>query len=200
MFMELLQSLGNSLQTMLLSIGALGVALSCGMIFIQSIIPCMPLGVFITGIFYSYGNSVGLLMCWISTCLGCITSYYWCNRYLRSFIETRFIKKLRKKTQNKIYSVISYIDNLSISSLTLLIACPFTPAFVINIAAGLAGIDKKKFYTALFIGKPFMIYFYGNIGTSLIESMNNPYTVLKVCIMLLAAYGFSKLCDRLVKA
>ena len=76
MFMELLQSLGNSLQTMLLSIGALGVALSCGMIFIQSIIPCMPLGVFITGIFYSYGNSVGLLMCWISTCLGCITSYY----------------------------------------------------------------------------------------------------------------------------
>ena len=61
--MEALQGIGNSVQGILLGIGALGILLSVGVIFIESIIPCMPLGVFITGVFYSYGTLNGLLLC-----------------------------------------------------------------------------------------------------------------------------------------
>ena len=198
--MEALQGIGNSVQGILLGIGALGILLSFGVIFIESIIPCMPLGVFITGIFYSYGTLNGLLLCWIATTLGCITSYHLFNKYIRNFFETKIINKLSQKTQDKIYNIMSYINNLSLSSLTLLIACPFTPAFVLNIAAGLADVDKNKFYMATIIGKPFMIYFFGALGTSLLESINNPYILIKVFIMLSIAYVLSKICDRLVKA
>lgn len=198
--MEFLQNIGSVTQSFLLNNGILGIFISCAIIFIESILPCMPLGVFVTGIFYTYGNFYGLLLCWICTCLGCMASYHLCNKYIRNFIENKFIKKLRKKTQRKIYEVIEYIDGLSISSLTLLVACPFTPAFVLNIAAGLADVDKKKYLTALIVGKPFMIYFFGVIGTSLIESITDPNTIIKVLLMMFVAYGLSKICDKLVKA
>ena len=198
--MELLQNLSNVMQDFLLNQGILGILISCAVIFVESIIPCMPLGVFITGIFYSYGTEYGLIICWLSTILGCMVSYNLCNKYIREFIENKFIKKLGKKSQKKIDHVINYIDNLSLSSLTLLVACPFTPAFVLNIAAGLANVDKKKYLISLVVGKPFMIYFFGTIGTSLLESFNNPYIIIKVIIMLFIAYVLSKVCDYIVKS
>ena len=198
--MNMLQGLANGLQSSLLGIGAYGILLSFAIIFIESIIPCMPLGLFITGIFYSYGNMYGFLICWIATILGCTVSYYLFNRVLSGFLDKVLLSKLNKRTVDKIDDIKSYIGNLSLSSLTLLVACPFTPAFVVNIAAGLTNVDDKKFILSMIIGKPFMIYFYGMIGTSLVDSFSNPYVFIKIGIMLLIAYGLSKLCDRLVKA
>ena len=198
--MNMIQGLGNSLQTALLGAGAYGILLSCALIFVESIIPCMPLGLFITGIFYSYGTLYGFLLCWISTVLGCVTSYYLFNKLLSNFLDKVILKRLSSKTNSKIHDVKSYIGNLSLSSLTLLVACPFTPAFVVNIAAGLTNVDSKKFILSMIIGKPFMIYFYGMIGTSLVDSFNNPYVFIKIGAMLLVAYLLSKVCDRLVKA
>lgn len=198
--MNMIQGIGNSIQTSLLGIGAYGILLSFAIIFVESIVPCMPLALFITGIFYSYGNLYGFLICWSATVLGCLTSYYLFNKVLSNFLDKFLIKRLSKKTNDKINTVKSYISDLSLSSLTLLVACPFTPAFIVNIAAGLTNVDAKKYTLAMIIGKPFMIYFYGAIGSSLIDSFNNPYVLFKIGIMLLVAYGISKICDRLVKA
>ena len=90
------------------------------------------------------------------------------------------------------------IKNMSLASLTVLMAIPFTPAFIVNIAAGLANVGKKKFYIALLIGKAFMVYFWGYIGTSLIESVTNPITLLKVAIITLIAFIVAKISNRLL--
>ena len=50
------------------------------------------------------------------------------------------------------------MTNIDFNTLVVIIAIPFTPAFLVNIAAGLSNIPIKKYIFALLIGKPFMIY------------------------------------------
>ena len=69
---------------------------------------------------------------------------------------------------------------------------PFTPAFVVNIVAGLCKMDFKKYFIALVIGKISMVYFWGYVGKSLLESMTNPLILIKVVGMLVGAYVLSK--------
>ena len=75
---------------------------------------------------------------------------------------------------------------------------PFTPAFLVNIAAGLSKIETKKFILAILIGKIFMVYFWGFIGVSLIESLKNPFILLKVLILLIIAYIVSLFAKKLI--
>ena len=47
------------------------------------------------------------------------------------------------------------VNRLKLEQLVLLMAIPFTPAFLVNIVAGLSSINKSKFLTAVFISKIF---------------------------------------------
>ena len=82
---------------------------------------------------------------------------------------------------------------MSLPSLTVLIAIPFTPAFIINIAAGISNMELKKFFKAIVIGKIFMVYFWGFIGVGLIESIKSPIILIKVILMTLIAFVISKI-------
>ena len=191
--MAFIQELSTNLQIYLLSIGVMGAFLSCGIIVWESILPFMPLCIFISIIFYTFGSFWGFVLCWLCACLGCVISYKVCRSKLRSFVINKFIVRLSDKNQRRINSVIDYITGLSTTSLAVLIALPFTPAFVVNIAAGLANVRKKKFYSALIIGKAFMVYFWGYVGKSLLESMTNLLILIKVIVMLVGAYVLSKI-------
>lgn len=79
-------------------------------------------------------------------------------------------------------------DRLSFSQLVILIAIPFTPAFAVNIVAGLSKIKFKKYLAAIMIGKISLVIFWGYIGTGLIESFKNPTILLYIVIMLVGAY------------
>lgn len=79
-----------------------------------------------------------------------------------------------------------------LSNLVVVIALPFTPAFLINIASGLAGVDKKKFLIAILVGKLSIVYFWGVIGTSFLESMTDIKTIMIISVMLVIAYFVSK--------
>lgn len=68
---------------------------------------------------------------------------------------------------------------------------PFTPAFLINIAAGIARIDTKKYLYALMIGKISLVYFWGYIGVSLIDSLKNPMILIKIVVILVIMYFVS---------
>ena len=78
--------------------------------------------------------------------------------------------------------------NISTGKLLLIIAMPFTPAFVVNIVAGLTKMDFKKYLTALIIGKISMVYFWGFIGSSFIESINNPIILLQIVLVMSITY------------
>ena len=73
------------------------------------------------------------------------------------------------------------------------------PAFAINIAAGLVKMDFKKFALSVLIGKICMVYFWGYVGTGIIESFQDPTILLKIMIMILAAYLATLLINRIIK-
>ena len=76
---------------------------------------------------------------------------------------------------------------------------PFTPAFVVNIVAGLCKMDFKKYLIAIIIGKISMVYFWGYIGTSLVESLTNPLIIVKIVISMVLCYLIYMLVKKVFK-
>lgn len=156
----------------------------------ESIIPALPLGVFVAFNMMAFGNILGFIISWSATITGCILSYFLFSKV----VDKYFLKKINKKKKYKY--LIKRIKNISFSNLVLIIALPFSPAFAINIAAGLSHIEFKKFFTALLIGKLFIIYFWGYIGKSLLESMTDIKTISIIIGMLLFSYIISKVINK----
>lgn len=163
------------------------------LILSESIIPALPLGIFVALNMIAFGNILGFFISWSATVTGCILSYFLFNKV----VDKYFLKKLNKKKKYK--NLIEKIKNISFSNLVLIIALPFSPAFAINIAAGLSKLDFKKFFLALLIGKLSIIYFWGYIGKSLIESITDIKTVTTIIIMLLFSYIISKVINKKFK-
>ena len=161
-----------------------GPILGSFLIIIESIIPVLPLFVFITVIFLAYGCVLGFIISWLCTCLGCLFSYY-----LVKYFAVKFIKPENKKLKK----IVKIINNISYSELVMLIAIPFTPAFLVNMAAGIAKMDTKKFMSAIMIGKISLVLFWGFIGTSLIDSLKDPIILIKIVILVVGAYIISKI-------
>ena len=180
------------LTNFLINIGILGYILSCFCILIESIVPILPLSVFITLLFYKLGIILGFLISYIFTVIGCFMSYKIFNSKLRFKLENHIDKNNRKRL-NKL---LKRINRIKFNNLCLLIALPFTPAFLINIAAGLANIDKKKYIYSLLVGKVFLIIFWGLVGTSLINSIKKPINLLYCIFLLIACFIISKLVEK----
>ncbi len=170
-----------------------GPIIACFLIFIESILPVLPLFVFITIVFIAYGYFFGFILSYILTILGCFFSFFLCRKLLKNFFE----KKIRKN--NNLDKLMQKIETMNFSSLTLLISLPFTPAFLVNIVSSLSKMSFKKFAYAIFIGKIFIVFFWGFIGTSLIESLKNPKIMIVIVIMLLISYLISKLFMKKIK-
>lgn len=192
-FGELVSNLDVYSEAFLSSLGILGAVISCLLIIIESILPILPLCVFVTLVFYKFGPIAGFLLCWTCTCIGCIISFLLCRSKIKGWFERKILNGKKSKQVKKF---MKYIDNISVSGLAILVAIPFTPAFVVNIAAGLSNITTKKFITGILIGKIFMIYFWGYIGTTLIESLTNPIYLVKILVMLLIAFVISKIANK----
>ena len=107
------------------------------------------------------------------------------------FLVKYLANKFFKLDGPKLKKIISMIKRVSFPELVTIIAIPFTPAFLINIAAGMAKMPTKKFILAIMIGKISLVLFWGFIGTSLVDSLNNPIIMLKIVIIVLIAYIIS---------
>jgi uncharacterized membrane protein YdjX (TVP38/TMEM64 family) len=183
----MIENISDFLETFLLSLGVFAPILACFLIVIESILPVLPLCVFITINFYFFGKFVGFLLSWIFTCIGCYLSYVLVKKGVKTIaLDTAQKSGLLQKT-------IKIIKNMDITNLILVIAIPFTPAFLINIAAAIANIDKKKFIISILIGKIFMVYFWGFIGTTLVESITDIGVLLKIAVIILIAFILSKI-------
>ena len=166
-----------------------GILFGMLLIMIESFIPALPLSVFIALNTHTFGLLPGILMSWVSTCIGCYISYL-----IFYYVSNNIIYKyLSKKTRNKIDKAIDKFQNISLANLTVIITLPFTPAFLINILAGVSGMSKKKYIVAVVIGKIFMVSFWGYIGKSFVESMTDISAIIVMSIMIIIAYALSKL-------
>ncbi len=166
-------------------LGSYGAIVGCIFILFESIIPILPLSVFITLNFLTFGSILGFIISWIFTILGCMMSYYIFKKGLSTKLYNKF------KDSDKLSNVLKTVKNVSFSNLALIIAIPFTPAFLVNIACGLAKVDTKKFLGALLLGKVVLVYFWGYIGVSLIESLKHPIILLRVGVILVIVYIIS---------
>ena len=129
------------LTNFLLSIGMWGYVLSCFLILIESIVPALPLSIFITLLFYKFGVFIGFIISYVFTILGCILSYKIFNSKLRYKLDNY----INKNDMVKLNKLKMRINKINFNSLCLIIAIPFTPAFLINIAAALTNMNFKKY-------------------------------------------------------
>lgn len=188
------EAIDTFIDTTLQGMGVWGPIVGCFFILIESMVPVLPLFVFITLNFLAFGNILGFIISWVFTCIGCFISFL----LFRCKVQTWLFKRIKKKGIISEYTI-DVITNLKFEQLTTIIAIPFTPAFLVNIAAGLSKMSYKKFLGALLIGKIFLVYFWGFVGVSLIESIKNPIYLVRVGILLIIAYALSKIISKKFK-
>lgn len=188
-----MESLYNLIIDIVGSVSLYGVIITSLLIIFESIIPPLPLGVFITVLFMNYGSFIGFFMSYILTIIGCSLSYFIFSKYMRkkTNIHLRKYKKIDK--------YITLVDNIKFSTLVLILSIPFTPAFLVNIACGISKMNYKKFLYSIILGKISLVLFYGFIGTSLVESIRNPLILVFVVITTLVFYILSKIVNKKLK-
>ncbi len=177
-------------------IGSLGVCapiVGSLLIVLESILPMLPLFVFITMNFIAFGKVWGFIISWLCTILGCSLSYFLVRKLGYNYVKRRI------PNESIIKKSLTYIQKLSLTKITVILAIPFTPAFIFNFAAGLSNMAYKKFLIAITIGKIFLVYFWGVVGTGLIESMKHPENLITVAIMMLLAYLASLIVNKVFK-
>ena len=167
-----------------------GIPFGILLIILESMIPILPLGVFIAFNMMAFGGILGFIISWVATCVGCLLSYLFFSKLFSKFIIKRASK--REKLDKVVKSMIS----INFSKLVLIVALPFTPAFLVNIACGLVKVNFKKFIAAILIGKISIVYFWGFVGKSLLESIMDIKTVIIVLVLLLISYILSKIVSK----
>lgn len=155
-------------------------------IVLESIIPALPLALFIAINIIAFGNFWGFIISWLSTVVGCTLSFFICRKF-RGFVEKKF------KNQEKGLNFINRIDEIKFSNLMLIIAMPFTPAFSINIAAGLSKMKYKKYLLALLISKTFIIYFWGYIGSTFLQNITDVDMLIQLGVIVAILFLISKM-------
>ncbi len=180
------------LENALNSLGIFGPILGCFLILVESIMPVLPLAVFITLNFYAFGHLFGFILSYVLTVIGCNIAFILSEKILKN----RMDYLVKKYDKNKIVGWIDKFSNIKFNHLVLLMAFPFTPAFLVNYISGATQMEHKKFFLASIIGKPFMVYFWGYIGVTLIESLKHPILLLKIGIIMVVAYIISAIVNK----
>ena len=173
--------------------GAIGVIVSCVLMCLESIVPIIPLLALITINMIVMGKTIGFFVSWFFTIIGCVISYFIFKNGFGNKFEKLTADKLTMQKYKRIFK------NISTGKLVLIIAMPFTPAFVVNIVAGLLKIDFKKFLFAIIIGKLSMVYFLGFIGSSVVESIKNPTILFRMFVIMGAAYLLYLIVNKFLK-
>ena len=183
--------MGELINTLTSFIGQFGYFSGFLLVFLESIIPILPLSAFVAINIFTYGNIAGFIVSYLGTVIGCICAYYLCRKF-NDFFEKKY------KGNEKVKDIKKRLKNIKLPTLAVILAIPFTPAFAINIAAGLTNYDFKKFLTAIIIGKIPMIYFWSFIGASLKESLTDWTILIRIIVMLLLSYLVSKVVNKLL--
>lgn len=190
---ELFNSFYTFIMSTIDSLGVYGPLLGCLFIILESIIPPLPLFVFITINFVAFGGVIGFIISWLCTCIGCVLSYWLVKKMFGNWV----VKKI--KDVELLSKCMNYVENLSLTQVIVILSIPFTPAFMVNIAAGLCNMNFKKFLISILVGKIFLVYFWGVVGTGLLESLHNPSSIITVIVMVVIAYLISIIIKKVFK-
>jgi len=170
-----------------------GILAGALLIVLESMIPILPLGIFVAFNFNAYGFLIGFIISYLSTILGCVLAYFLSKKLFGVYVYKK------SNESEKLNKLVKFFKNVKFSNLVLLIALPFSPAFLINIAAGTVKMKLRKFIAALFISKLSIVYFWGMVGKSFIESIGDINSIIIICLLLLFCYFLSKIVEKKLK-
>ncbi len=180
----------NVLITYMSNLGLVG---SFFIIVLESIIPVIPLTVFVGLNVAVYGMLIGYIVSYAGTICGCMLSFI----LFRFVFRNLFYKIFKGKTKEKIEKLMTRISNIDYNVLVVIIAMPFTPAFAINIAAGLSNIKASKYLFSILIGKLASVYVWCFIGDNFLDCLENPILIIKLIIILFVCYILSKIVEKI---
>jgi uncharacterized membrane protein YdjX (TVP38/TMEM64 family) len=185
---QLINDIVENLKDMVLNNNmAISLLIGMGIIILESMIPILPLALFIALNMLVFGNVVGFIISWIATIMGCSLSFF----VFRKGLSKKLYKNIEGRPRTE--RLMNVISNVSFSKLVVIMAIPFTPAFSVNIGAGLSKMKYRKFLLACIIAKVSIVYFWGFVGTTFVESMSDITVIFKLLFILLVAFVLSKI-------
>ena len=140
--------------------------------FIESFIPALPLVAIVSANAAIHGMLKGLIISWIGSGLGTIALFLVVSR----FRNIRVLRWLLKN--NKVDSVIEWVDKKGFSILFLAYACPFMPSCRATLASALCG--KKKlidFIPPMLAGKFVMFIIISYISEDITGFIHSPIKI-----------------------
>lgn len=165
---------------------SLGFMIGIGLTALESLLPFLPLFAFVLLNVFAFGMMLGYFYSTLGTILGSLIVYHFFKKIGHRYIHNRLHKypKLKK--------LVHWIQNKGFTPVLLLMCFPFAPSSIINISAGLAEMDSKKFTLALIIGKSVMILIISIVGTNVMDILNNPTQGIITLLLFIALYIIAK--------
>jgi uncharacterized membrane protein YdjX (TVP38/TMEM64 family) len=158
---------------------------------LESLLPILPLVVFVFANSAAYGMWLGFLYSWIGACIGAMLVFLiarWFGRRFGPRIRRRFPKTERFFT---------WVERKGFTPIFLLSCFPFSPSALINISAGLSNMPLHSFMTAIILGKAVMIFTLSFIGSDLQAMVDQPWRIaVAVAVLVLMWLGGKKLESR----
>ncbi|WP_300276046.1 TVP38/TMEM64 family protein [Peptacetobacter sp.] len=140
--------------------------------FIESFLPALPLVAIVSANAAILGMIKGLIISWIGSGLGTTGLFL----IVSKFRNIKILKWLLKN--NKVDSIIDWVDKKGFSILFLAYACPFMPSCRATLASALCG--KKKlidFIPPMLSGKFVMFVIISYISEDIIGFIHNPIKI-----------------------
>ena len=98
---------------------------------VESLVPILPLALFIGLNIKTFGIITGFLISYIGCIIGSILTYFLSKKLTNEFIESK----------------LEIVKKINFTNFTLLASLPFTPAFLFNIISGITKMNFKKYLT-----------------------------------------------------
>ncbi|MCG1731138.1 TVP38/TMEM64 family protein [Staphylococcus epidermidis] len=156
------------------------------MLYLRTIVPVLPLTLYVVLLIHAYGLFPGIIISWIGIVSGTFTVFLICKK----FVNTIRMKKL--KSRKSVQRLISFIDRQGLIPLFVLLCFPFTPNTLINIIASLSHIKIKYYFFVLVISKLISITILGVMGKEIFTIFTNPLRALIMIVLLVVLWFISK--------
>lgn len=156
---------------------------------LEAFFPPFPLVALVTVNVIAYGFIGGYIYSFIGTFVGTYIVY----RLISTFGKKKFEKMVHRS--NRFDHLLHWIKEKGFVPIFVLLSFPLTPSIVVCGLAGLAGVKRDEFITALFFGKMLMVLSLSYIGYNVASFFQQP---IKSITMILSIIILSFVGKRLI--
>ncbi|WP_421384116.1 TVP38/TMEM64 family protein [Bacillus salacetis] len=135
---------------------------------LEAFLPFLPLFAFVLANVNAFGLWFGFLFSWMGASLGALIVFL----LVRKYGQARFFRFLKNNKQ--VHRLTNWVDRHGFGPLFLLLCFPFTPSALVNIVAGLSGINIFQYMLAVVTGKIVMIFTISFIGHDIVSLFQQP--------------------------